>query len=60
MKALSDLLRDLALDHKHVFQITIVFFRPDMRIGARIDQLGVYVKPGPSLTHAAFKDVGYA
>src|SRR5262245_55990321 len=46
VKALSDLFRDLTLDREHAFQIAIVLFRPDMRIVVRVDQLGVYVKPG--------------
>ena len=49
MKLLGDLLRDLALDREHVFQIAIVFFRPDVRIGAGVDQLGVYVSQAPVL-----------
>ena len=60
MKALCDFLRDLALDGEHVFQIAIVFFCPDVRVGARVDQLGVYVKPGACLADAAFQHVGYA
>src|SRR4029453_10340226 len=46
IKALCDFLRDLALDREHVFQIAIVLFRPDVRIGVGVDQLDVYVKPG--------------
>jgi hypothetical protein len=43
VKLPSDFLCDLALDPEHVFQVAIVLFRPDMCIGARVDQLRVYV-----------------
>ena len=49
MKLLSDCLRDFALDSEQVLQIAIVLFRPDVRIGSRIDQLRVYVEPAPVL-----------
>ena len=52
MKLARDFLRDLALNREHVFQITIVIFRPDVRIGASVDQLRVYVKPGTCLADA--------
>jgi hypothetical protein len=54
VKLLCDPLGDLALDSEHVFQIAIVFFCPGMRIGVGVDQLNVYVKPGPGLPYAAF------
>src|SRR5262245_602041 len=57
VKLLCDLLRDLALHHEHVFEVEIVFFRPDVRISAGVDQLRVYVKPRPGLAHAAFQHV---
>src|SRR5262249_23669603 len=60
VKLLCNLFCDFALDGKDVFQVAIVFLGPDMRIGARIDQLGVDVKPGSSLTYAAFEYMGDA
>ena len=39
------LLRDLALDRKQVIQIAIVLFGPDVGIRARVDQLGIHMKP---------------
>src|SRR5262245_47513085 len=59
VKLSCDPLRDLALNCKHVLEIAIVFFRPDVGIGAGVDQLDVYVKPGACLANTAFQDVGY-
>ena len=60
MKLPGDLLRDLALGGKQIFQIAIVLLRPDVRVGARVDQLDVYVKPGTCLAYAAFQDVRHS
>ncbi len=60
MKALCDFLRDFALDGEHVFQIAIVLLCPDVRVAARVDQLGIYVQPGSRLADAAFQYVGCA
>ena len=40
---ICDFLRDLALQCEHVSQIPIVFLRPNVGVGARINQLGVYM-----------------
>ncbi|HJZ81192.1 MAG TPA: hypothetical protein VKD91_12635 [Pyrinomonadaceae bacterium] len=37
VKAFCDLVRDLTLNREYVFQIAVIFVRPDVRIGARID-----------------------
>jgi hypothetical protein len=57
VEAFCDFLRDLVLNREHVFQIAIVLLRPDVRIGARVDQLGVHMEPGPGLSDAAFQHV---
>jgi len=54
---LRDFLRDLALDGEDVFQVAIVLFRPYVRIGAGVDQLRVYMEPGPGLADTAFQRV---
>src|SRR6266576_1037672 len=59
VKALCDFLSDLALDREDVFQIAIVLLHPDVYIGARVDQLGIYMEPGSSLTYAAFQNMRY-
>src|SRR4029077_9175698 len=51
---LRDFLRDLALDRERIFQIAVVLFCPDMRVGARVDQLRVDMQPSACLTDAAF------
>ena len=43
-------LRDLTLDGEHVRQIAIVCFRPDVGVGASVDQLRIYVTPVPVRT----------
>ncbi len=60
MKLPGDLSRDLALDREDVFQISIVFLCPDMRIGAGVDQLRVYVEPGAGFAHATFQYMRHA
>jgi hypothetical protein len=60
MKLFGDLLRDFTLEGKYVFQIAIVRFRPDVRIGASVDHLGIYVKPRPGFPDASFQHVRYA
>ena len=40
-KLICDFLRDLALDCEQISQIPIVFLRPNVSVGARINQLGV-------------------
>src|SRR6266571_3729656 len=54
VKLLSDFLRDLALDCEYVIQVTIVFFGPDVRVRARVDQLGIQMDSGPIPAHASF------
>ena len=49
LELLRNLLRDLALDCKRVVQIAIILLGPDMRVGPRVDQLGVQMNPGPVL-----------
>ncbi len=55
VKLLSDFLRDLALDCEYVIQVTIVFFGPDVRVRARVDQLGIQMDSGPVPAHASFQ-----
>jgi hypothetical protein len=51
-------LRDLTLKREDVFQIAIVFFRPDVRLSASVDQLSINVQPGTCFAHTAFQDMG--
>ena len=60
MKLFGNLLRDFTLDREHVFQIAIVRFRPDVRIGASVDHLGIYMKPRPGFPNAPFQHVRHA
>src|SRR5437016_2352197 len=60
VKLLSDFLRNLALDRKQVVQIAIVLFRPDVRVGARVDQLRVHVKPGADSPNAALQNMRHS
>ena len=45
LQLVGDRLRDLALNHENVCQITIVSLRPQMRVIACIDQLRVAPEP---------------
>ena len=44
VKLFGDFLRDLALDGEQIVQIAIVLLGPDVRVGARVDQLRVQMK----------------
>ena len=57
VKALCNFLRDLTLKREDVFQIAIVFFRPDVRLSASVDQLSINVQPGTCFAHTAFQDM---
>ena len=41
-----------------LFQIAVIFLCPDVRIGAGVDRLCLYVKPGSGLADAAFQYAG--
>src|SRR2546421_1612908 len=60
MKVVRDFLRDLTLDCKQPIQIAVVFLGPDVRVGARVDQLRVQVKNRAGSADAAFQDMRYS
>src|SRR6266487_7108566 len=60
VKLLSDFLCDLTLDCEHIVQVAIVLLRPDVRIGARVDELGVDMNLSSCLAHATLQHVRYA
>ena len=55
MKVLGNFLRDLTLDCKQLIQIAVVFLSPDVRVGARVDQLRVQVNPITAPACASFQ-----
>src|SRR5438445_11035533 len=60
MNLLSDFLRDFTLDREHIIQVAIVLFRPDMGVGASVDQLRIDMKPAAGLARATLQHVRYA
>src|SRR5438552_1840820 len=60
VKLLSDFLCDLTLDCEDVVQVAIVLFRPDMGVGASVDQLRIDMKPAAGLACATLQHVRYA
>ena len=54
---IGDRFRDFALNSENIGQIAIVSLRPEMRIGARIDQLRVYSHAIASTLNTSFHDV---
>src|SRR3954452_1743890 len=57
LELIGDGFCDLTLDGKNVGQIAIVSLRPEMRIGARIDQLGVYSHAIANALNTSFQDM---
>src|SRR5438874_6748708 len=57
LELISDRFCDLALNSENVGQIAIVSLRPEMRIGARIDQLRVYSHAIASTLNTSFHDM---
>src|SRR5204863_9280605 len=45
---------------KQMLELTIVFIGPDVRVGARVDQLRVHMKNRASSSYAAFQDMRYS
>jgi len=54
------LLGNIILNGENVFQLTIIFFRPEMKAIRDVYQLHSGAKPRFDLLDAAFKDCGYA
>src|SRR5207247_11007042 len=57
VKLVYDFLRDLSLDCKNIGQIAIVFLRPNVRVAARVNQLGIQMDPACIPTYASFQHV---
>ena len=57
LELVGDGLCDLALNSENIGQIAIVSLRPEMRIGARIDQLRVYSHAIASTLNTSFHDM---
>ena len=55
MKLFGDFLRDVTLDNKYLFRIAIILLCPYVRVGARRDQLRVYMEQGSGFAHAALQ-----
>src|SRR5207245_2188253 len=49
---------DLALDSEGVVQITVVFLRPDVRVGPRIDQLRIQMDSASVAADASLEHMG--
>ena len=60
MKLLGNFFRDLTLDCEQIIQIAVVFLSPDVRVGARVDQLRVHVKNRAGSADTAFQDMRYS
>ena len=58
MKLFSNFLRDLALDRENLAKSVVILLRPDMRVGARVDQLRVQVNLVSVPAHATFQQMG--
>ena len=57
LKLISDCLRDLALDGKHIGQIAIIGLRPQMRVITSVDQLCVHADAVRSPLHTPFEQM---
>src|SRR5205823_928734 len=57
LELIGDSFCDLALNSENVGQIAIVSLRPEMRIGARIDQLRVYSHAIANTLNTSFQDM---
>ncbi len=57
LELIGDRFGNLALNSKHVRQITIVVVRPKMRVRPGIDQLGCHSHAVPCSLHAAFEHI---
>ena len=60
VQSFGDSLRNLALDGEQIIQITVVLLGPNVRVGARVDQLRIQVNPITAPACASFQHVRYA
>src|SRR4029077_15986732 len=59
-QGVRDLLCDLALNLQDVLKLTVIAFRPEMRVGIRINQLHIYPNFVTGPLHRSLEDGGNA
>ena len=55
-----DLLRDLALNCQNILELTVITFRPEMRVGIGINQLHIHPNFVTGSLHRSLEDGGNA
>src|SRR5437763_2685479 len=60
LQLLCDCLRDFALNSEYISPVAIIGLRPEMRVGTRVNELGIHSNFARDALHAAFEQMGHA